>query len=266
MAGVLTEDGVSRDTWTGTPARRHPLAAAGQHCPLCPRRALRRGMEGGSARPPRASTGVATADPPTASSATPTTSWSWWPAPKRTPTNCERRSQRFSPPSGCACRRRRRGLSHRRGLRLPRLPHPAAATEGVEQAYVYTFPSKKALASVKAKVKAHKQNQHEPNSGRPHRAVEPDPSRLDLLLPLRQLQGDLCLPTPLHVEPGGAVASPQARPRRLEASATTLLLHDVVAGAERHGAVRPVSGGGHPLPLEGIHIATPWDQEISATA
>ena len=42
-AGVLSEDGVTRDTKTGTP-RRHPLAAARQRRPVRSRRALRRGM------------------------------------------------------------------------------------------------------------------------------------------------------------------------------------------------------------------------------
>ena len=44
---------------------------------------------------------------------------------------------------------------YRRGVRLPRLPHPAAeAREDRTRVFVYTWPSKKALASIMAKVRA----------------------------------------------------------------------------------------------------------------
>jgi Group II intron, maturase-specific domain len=52
-----------------------------------------------------------------------------------------------------ACRREDEGLPHRRGVRLPRVPHPAADPAKRRELVVYTCPSKKALASIKDKVR-----------------------------------------------------------------------------------------------------------------
>jgi len=43
-AGILSEDQVTRDTNARHPAGRHPVTAVGQHRPVRPRRALRRGV------------------------------------------------------------------------------------------------------------------------------------------------------------------------------------------------------------------------------
>jgi len=45
-AGILSEDGATQDTITGTPQRGHPLTAAGQPGPVGPRRPLHRGVAG----------------------------------------------------------------------------------------------------------------------------------------------------------------------------------------------------------------------------
>jgi RNA-directed DNA polymerase len=42
---------------------------------------------------------------------------------------------------------------HRRGCGLPRLAHPAPPQEGTNQHYIYTYPAKKSLKAVIAKVK-----------------------------------------------------------------------------------------------------------------
>ena len=49
----------------------------------------------------------------------------------------------------CACRKKDEGLPHRRGVRLPGLAHPASPLARPDrEASVYTYPSKKSLASV----------------------------------------------------------------------------------------------------------------------
>jgi RNA-directed DNA polymerase len=45
-------------------------------------------------------------------------------------------------------------LPHRRGLRLSRVPHQRHPKRGTDRRYVYTYPAKKALAAVKAKLRA----------------------------------------------------------------------------------------------------------------
>jgi RNA-directed DNA polymerase len=56
VAGILTQDGRHQDTITGTPQGGHPVPAAGQHRPVDPGRARRRGLagDGGCQRPPSA--------------------------------------------------------------------------------------------------------------------------------------------------------------------------------------------------------------------
>ena len=155
-SGILTEDGVMTGHEDRHPPRRHPLTAARQHRPLGPRRALRRGLGVEHGHSTRRATGAdARRLANYRMSDMRTTSWSWCPAPRRTPRHCGRRWRRClsdgPPPVGGKDDDR----PHRRGVRLPRLPHPAAdAKRGSNKAFVYTLPSKKSLASIKAKVKA----------------------------------------------------------------------------------------------------------------
>ena len=76
-AGILSEDRVTPRLGHRHPARRDPLAAAGQHRPGGARRAFRRGVARDHGHHPRAVRAAATGAPCTASSATRTTSWSW---------------------------------------------------------------------------------------------------------------------------------------------------------------------------------------------
>jgi RNA-directed DNA polymerase len=90
------------------------------------------------------------------------------------------------------------------GFRIQRQPkkhHPG-------QRAVYTWPSKKALAAVKAKVRALTRQQ--PATGRLAGPSQPGPARLDRLLPLPGVQAHLRLPGPVHLESGAQVAAPQA--------------------------------------------------------
>ena len=61
----------------------------------------------------------------------------------------------YSPPGAAPVRREDPGMSPRRGVRLPRVPHPAAPERREPtSSSVYTYPSKKALLSIMAKVRA----------------------------------------------------------------------------------------------------------------
>ena len=132
--------------------RRDPLTAAGQHRPVRPGRALRRGLGalGATWSAPSivGASGLANyrivryADDFVVMVAGTAT----------TPKRCARRSQRYSPRSACACRKRRRGSPHRRGLRLPGLPHPAAPKRGTARHTSTPTRRRRRLASVKDKV------------------------------------------------------------------------------------------------------------------
>ena len=154
-AGVLSEEGQDRATITGTSARWRPLTAARQHRPVRSGRALRTKV--GSARP-----GMDTRQA----------------SPCRCPGHETRplrgrlrghdrrhpRRRRSAPGRGGIGARsdgpapiggEDEGLPHRRGVRLPRLAHPAPSRRGrAGKKAVYTYPSKKALASVMAKVRS----------------------------------------------------------------------------------------------------------------
>ena len=95
--------------------------------------------------------------------------------------------------------------------------------------YVYTYPRKKAFASIKAKVKTITDRE------RTSRSPPPAPAQrgaagLDQLLPARRVQGDVRLRAPVHLAAGGRMASPQASPGQLEVAAPAL----------------PAEGGGRP--------------------
>jgi hypothetical protein len=91
-----------------------------------------------------------TAGPTTGLSVTRTISRSWYAAPKPTRTHCGRRSPTCSPRWGYACGVQDPRDPPGRGVRLRGVPHPAAHQEGhTTRKTVYTYPSKKALASIR---------------------------------------------------------------------------------------------------------------------
>ena len=102
---------------------------------------------------------------------------------------------------------------------------------GSNKRYVYTWPAKKALASIKAKVKTiSKQGTNQPLSGRAA-PTQRGAARLDHLLPARRVQDDVRLRAPVHLAARGRMASSQASPGQLEVAATPLPGQQVVARA-----------------------------------
>ena len=90
---------------------------------------------------------------PTAWSATRTISSSWWPAQAHAEALRER-WQRCWPRWACACRRRRRGSpTSTRASTSSASASSGTQKRGTAKRYIYTYPSKKALAAVKAKVR-----------------------------------------------------------------------------------------------------------------
>ena len=144
-AGILGEDGATRDTITGTPQGGilSPLLSNIALSVLDEHFAEAWEAMGDSAR--RASSVGARDWPPTASSAMRTILSSWWPAPEPTPRRLREEAAAVLLADGASpLGREDEDRPHRRGLRLPRLAHPAADASGARtKRFVYTYPSKK---------------------------------------------------------------------------------------------------------------------------
>ena len=215
-AGILSEDGVERDTVTGTPQGGILSPAARQRRTLGPRRSFRRGL--GSDRRLLGSTpssAGARVCPPTASSAMRTTSWWWWPAPSADAEGAARtRWQRvLSTDRPTPVGREDEDRPHRRGLRLSRAS-ASSGTRSEARRSATSTPTlrRRRLASVKAKVRAPTRGVNGPVAHRPLAPAQPGAARMDQLLPTRRVQGDLQLPPGLHLAPGDLLAAPQASP------------------------------------------------------
>ena len=203
-AGILGEDGVRRDTDTGTPQGGHPVAAAGQHRAVRPRRALRRGVGRRWATHTRAPTARRKGDgqlPPR-----PLRGRLRRGRPRR-PSHAEALRDEVAAvlaPMGCGCRKRRRGSStSTRASTSSGSASSGTASEARPNAFVYTYPSKKSLAAVKAKVRTLTRQGTQPTARRPAAPAQPGAAGLDQLLPARRVQGDLRLPARLHLAAGG---------------------------------------------------------------
>ena len=160
-----------------------------------------------------------------------------------------RSRQRCSPRWACACRRRRRGSpTSTRASTSWGSASSGTRSEAPASRFVYTYPSKKALASIKAKVRTITRRATNQPLAVLLLPAQPGAAGLDQLLPPRRVQGDLRLPAPVHLAPGDLLAPPQAPPRQLEV-APTALPPEVVADGRRGDPVQPGNGGGHPLPL-----------------
>jgi hypothetical protein len=93
---------------------------------------------------------------------------------------------------------------------------------GSQRRYVYTYPSKKALAAVKATVRTLTTTmRNQPLTG-PAAPAQLGAAGLDHLLPPRVILGDLRLPARLCMAAGGVLATPQAPAHQLEAAAPPL--------------------------------------------
>jgi RNA-directed DNA polymerase len=133
-ADVLGEDGIMRDSTTGTPQgascrHRWPTSPSQSSTSTSPRPGGRAGAAHTNG-PSDAEAG----SPTIGSSATPTTSWCWWPGRRRMRRLCGRRWRRSSPDGSAPVGREDAGLPHRRGLRLSGIPHPAEAQTRHNQA------------------------------------------------------------------------------------------------------------------------------------
>ena len=152
-AGILTQDGATQDTITGTPQ-------GGILSPLLANIALA-SWTSTSPRPGRASarhgparSARARAWRPGGWSATPTTSSCWSKAPAHTPRRCARRSPRCWRRWVFAYRRPRRGSpTSTRGSTSWASASSGDAGRGTNKRHVYTYPSKKALAAIMGKVR-----------------------------------------------------------------------------------------------------------------
>ena len=89
-----------------------------------------------------------------------------------------------------------------------------------------------------------------PIARHPPAPAQPGAPGLDRLLPARRVEGDLRLPARLRLAQGGVLAPPQAPPGELEA-APPALPSGVVADGGRGDPVQPERGDGQPLPLPG---------------
>jgi site-specific DNA recombinase len=139
---------------------------------------------------------------------------------------------------------------HRQGLRLSRVPHPAAPKARHGEALRVHLPFQGRIGLREGQGEAGDARGHGPAARHPHPPAQPGAARVDQLLPPRGLQGHLQLPAGLSLAPGHLLAASQGTPGIMEADPPTPSQR-VVAGGWRGGAIQSRSSGGHPLPLSG---------------
>ena len=196
-AGILGEDGVERDTITGTPQ-------GGILSPLLANIALsvldEHFVEAWDERwaPPRTrgNDGGARDWPTTASSATRTTSSSWWPAPEAHAEALRDEVAAVLAPMGLRLSEEKTRIAHIDegfdflGFRIQRQRQARHETSGTST----PTRRRRRLPPIKAKVRALTRARHEPTARRPAAPAQPGAARLDQLLPARGVGGDLQLP------------------------------------------------------------------------
>ena len=94
------------------------------------------------------------------------------------------------------------------------------------------------------------------NPGCPAPPAQPGGAGLVWLLPARGVLRDLCLPRPLPVVSGLALATPQTPQDHLEGHPPPLLPQRIMAGQPQSGTAQPHHGRHQPLPLRSR--PTPW--------
>ena len=150
----------------------------------------------------------------------------------------------------------RRG-SYRRGVRLPRIPHPAAPEAGHEPAIRLHLPRQEVVGGGETEGEGDHHPGHEQSLERAAGPNQPGPARLDQLLPLRGRERDLPLSQPLHLVADRRMDTPQTPENELEEPATQVLPRQpVVAAGRRCQAVRTRTRRDPALPLPGRHPAT----------
>ena len=136
------------------------------------------------------------------------------------------------------------------GFRIQR--HPK---RGTAKRYVYTYPSKKALAAVKAKVRALTRRDHEPTACGPAAPAQPGAAGLDHLLPARGVQGDLQLPAQPIAWRRVICWLRHKHPRATWKQLRRRYLPGWWPTEGRVRACQPRRGAGHPVPLPGQHAS-----------
>ena len=126
---------------------------------------------------------------------------------------------------------------------------------GSGKAYIYTYPSKESVASIKRKIKAI--TRQSPKT--PTTATQSGTKRLDQLLPARGVRSHLRLPPSLHMAESHHLATAQTPPWQLEATETPIPRYRMVAIRRERGAVQPGRGQGYPIPLPGNTNPHPLD-------
>ena len=125
---------------------------------------------------------------------------------------------------------------------------------GTTKRVVYTYPSKKALGlHRRAGPHAHPQVITS-DPCRPAAPAQPGPPGLVHLLSTRRVQGDLRLPRPVHLAPGGPV-DPETTQQDEVGCPLPPLPSRLAAGRGRRGAVPTPNGDGQPLPLPGARTS-----------
>ena len=155
--------------------------------------------------------------------------------------------------AACACRtRRRRYATSTRGSTSWASASSGKSSEESNKALVYSWPCKKALASIMAKIKAiTTQGTNNPLSDL-LRQINAALRGWTVYFSRERLRADLYeLPGPLHVAPRGWMVAPKAPPCYLEVDPAALPRHPGRAGAPRRrsDALQPRIGAGHPVPL-----------------
>src|SRR6266545_3308762 len=111
---------------------------------------------------------------------------------------------------------------HRRGLRLSRVPHPAAPKARHGQAPRLHLPRQEGVGGGEGEAPGAVPAGQKPATRRPTAPAQPGAARMDQLLQARGVQGDLQLPTRLRLAAGGLLAAPQASPSELEVAPAAL--------------------------------------------
>jgi hypothetical protein len=122
---------------------------------------------------------------------------------------------------------------------------------GTTRYYVYTYPAKKAIASITGKVKALCwQNVNLPLAVLLHQ-LNSVLRGWCALLPPRRVSRGLPIPARLHLAAGLWVAAPKAPPEHLEADPSPLLRRRLVASRRRGDTVQPGQGTHQLVPIPG---------------
>src|SRR5829696_2416073 len=137
--------------------------------------------------------------------------------------------------------------SPRRGVRVPRLPHPAADQTGLAPPIRLHLGRETVTELDQDQGQNDHQTRHEQPAEGPAAPAQPSAARLDQLLPARGGQADIQLPPGLHLAARHRMAAAQVPPHQLEADPPPP--RRMVAPGRRHGTVRHPNRARHPLPL-----------------